>query len=308
MEREEALSLLKVDNKSDEFYKLISLSNQQSRKQFGNKGFVFAQIGMNAEPCSQNCKFCSLGMSHYSIHDKWQKGISELKPEVQQLLNDGINDFFLMTTADYSIKKFMKISVEVRKMLPDHIRFVANIGDFDLNTAKELKAIGITGAYHIKRLREGTDTLIDPEIREMTIENIVNAGLELYYCIEPVGPEHRYDEILDSIYFAKQFPIDAMAVMRRIPVPGTPLFNRGQINALELTKIVAVTNLVIKPSRSMNVHEPTQMSLLAGVNQLYAEAGANPRDTNPDTKNGRGFTPTMARQMLAEAGYFQENN
>ncbi len=308
MEREEALTLLKVDNKSDEFYKLISLSNQQSRKQFGNKGFVFAQIGMNAEPCSQDCKFCSLGMSHYSIDNKWQKGINELKPEVQQLLNEGMNDFFLMTTADYSIQKFMKISAEIRKLLPDHVRFVANIGDFDLKTAKELKAIGITGAYHIKRLREGTDTLIDPEIRERTIENIVNTGLELYYCIEPVGPEHSYDEILDSIYFAKQFPIDAMAVMRRIPVPGTPLFNSGQINAMELTKIVAVTNLVIRPSRSMNVHEPTQMSLLAGVNQLYAEVGANPRDTNPDTKNGRGFTPTMAWQMLAEAGYFHENN
>ena len=202
----------------------------------------------------------------------------------------------------------MKISTEVRKMLPDHVRFVANIGDFNLETAKELKAIGSTGAYHIKRLREGTDTLIDPKIREITIENIVNAGLELYYCIEPVGPEHSYDEILDSIYFAKQFPIDAMAVMRRIPVPGTPLFNKGQINAMELTKIVAVTNMVIKPSRSMNVHEPTQMSLLAGVNQLYAEVGANPRDTKPDTKNGRGFTPTMAWQMLAEAGYFHENN
>ena len=187
MEREEASTLLKVDNKSDEFYKLISLSNQQSRKQFGNKGFVFAQIGMNAEPCSQDCKFCSLGMSHYSIDNKWQKGINELKPEVQQLLNEGMNDFFLMTTADYSIQKFMKISAEIRKLLPDHIRFVANIGDFDLKTAKELKAIGITGAYHIKRLREGSDTLIDPEIRERTIGNIVNAGLELTTALNPLG-------------------------------------------------------------------------------------------------------------------------
>jgi biotin synthase len=308
MERDEALSWLEVDNRSNEFYQLLSLSNQQSRDQFGDRGFVFAQIGMNAEPCSKDCQFCSLGMSHYSVGDKWQKGIDELKSEILQLLSEGMNDFFLMTTADYPIKKFIKISSEVRKILPDHVRFVANIGDFDFNTARELKATGITGAYHIRRLREGTDTLIGPEIRERTIENIVNAGLELYYCIEPVGPEHSYEEILDSIHFARQFPIDAMAVMRRIPVPGTPLFNRGQINAMELTKIVAVTNLVIKPSRSMNVHEPTQMSLLAGVNQLYAEVGANPRDTNPDTKHGRGFTPTMAWQMLAEAGYFPLTN
>jgi biotin synthase len=308
MLREEALNLLQTDTKSDDFYKLISLSNQQSRKQFGDKGFVFAQIGMNAEPCSKNCGFCSLGSSHYSVEEKWQIGADEIIKGVQGLLKEGMNDFFLMTTADYPIKKFIEFSTQVRKHLPDNVRFVANIGDFDLETAKEFKNIGITGAYHIKRFREGVDTLIKPEIREKTINNIVNAGLELYYCIEPVGPEHSYDEILDLIYFAKQYPIDAMAVMRRVPVLGTPLFNSGQINAMELTKIVAVTNLVIKPTRSMNVHEPTQMSLLAGVNQLYAEVGANPRDTNSDTKDGRGFTPTMAWQMLAEAGYYPEKN
>ena len=306
MERDEALNWIKTDVKSDDFYKLLSLSNKQSRTQFGNRGYVFAQIGMNAEPCSKNCKFCSLGAEHYSVTEKWQKGIESIIPEVKQLLSEGMNGFFLMTTADYPITKFIEISSQIRKHLPDHIRFVANIGDFDLTTAKEFKAIGITGAYHIKRFREGLDTLINPEIREQTIENIINAGLELYYCIEPVGPEHSFDEILDLIYFAKKYPIEAMAVMRRIPVPGTPLFNSGQINAMELTKIVALTNLIIKPSRSMNVHEPTQMSLLAGVNQLYAEVGANPRDTSPDTKDGRGFSPTMAWQMLAEAGYYQE--
>lgn len=307
MQREEAFNLIKTDVKSDEFYKLISASNQRSRRQFGGRGYVFAQIGMNAEPCSINCKFCSLGSSHYSIDGKWQKKIDDIILEVQQLVQEGIDDFFLMTTADYPIKKFIQISSEIRKYLPDHIGFVANVGDFDLETAKEFQAIGITGAYHIKRLREGIDTLIKSEIREKTIENIVNVGLELYYCIEPVGPEHSYDEILDSIYFAKQFPIEAMAVMRRIPVIGTPLCNFGQIDAMELTKLVALTNLIIQPSRSMNVHEPTQMSLLAGVNQLYAEVGANPRDTNSETKEGRGFTPTKAWQMLAEGGYFPKS-
>ncbi len=53
----------------------------------------------------------------------------------------------------------------------------------------------------------------------------------------------------------------------------------------------------------MNVHEPIQMALLAGVNQLYAELGANPRDTNSETENSRGFTPEKAWDMLWETGY-----
>jgi biotin synthase len=306
MQREEAKELVNIDVKSDEFYKLISLSNQQSRKQFGSRGYVFAQIGINSEPCSKNCGFCSFGSSHFSVNNSGKKDAGEIISGLEQLLSEGIDDFFLMTTADYPIKKFIEISAEVKKHLPDSVRFVANIGDFDLDTAKEFKNTGYTGAYHIKRFREGIDTLIQPEIREKTIENILKAGLELYYCIEPVGPEHTDEEILDLIYFAKQFPIDAMAVMRRIPVPGTPLYKYGQINAMELTKIVAVTNLVIKPARSMNVHEPTQMSLLTGVNQLYSEVGANPRDTDSETENSHGFTPTMDWQMLAEGGYFPE--
>ncbi len=73
--------------------------------------------------------------------------------------------------------------------------------------------------------------------------------------------------------------------------------------ASELTKIVAVTNIVVNPSRSMDVHEPTQMAMFAGVNQLYAEVGANPRDTKSDTEQSRGFTPERAWDMLWEAGY-----
>jgi biotin synthase len=33
----------------------------------------------------------------------------------------------------------------------------------------------------------------------------------------------------------------------------------------------------------MNVHEPIQVALLAGMNQLYAEVGANPKDTDSQT-------------------------
>jgi len=59
---------------------------------------------------------------------------------------------------------------------------------------------------------------------------------------------------------------------------------------------------VVNPSRSMNVHEPMQMPLLAGANQLYAEVGANPRDTRSLTEQGRGFSPAKAWALLAEGG------
>lgn len=303
LDQKDAITLLNADCHTDEFYKLLSTANYLSRVEYDNKGLVFAQIGINAEPCSVNCKFCSMGQDHYSLPVTGRKTIDEILSELDLLITNGINDFFLMTTADYPVDDFMEIAGIVRKNLPDNIRFVANIGDFDYETAKRLKDIGFTGVYHINRLREGIDTTIKPETRINTLNAVRDVGLELYYCIEPIGPEHSFDELATEMIRARDYDVKVMAVMRRTPVKGTPLYDKGQISAIELTKIAAVARLVTRPQRAMNAHEVTQMTLLAGVNQLYAEYGANPRDTESETEKNRGFSVTQAWNTLWEAGY-----
>ena len=301
--KEESLHLLNIENGSTEFYELLNTANYLTRKEFNNKGYIFAQIGLNAEPCSVNCKFCSMGKDHYSLNDTWVKDLETIIEESINLTKEDIDDLFLMTTADYNIDKFIEIGRKVRNVIPDNIRLVANIGDFDLDTAKELKNAGFTGAYHICRLNEGIDTEVKPETRIKTLDNIVKAGLELYYCVEPIGPEHSYDQIAEEMFRAKKYNVGVMAVMRRILIYNNPLEKYGQISALELTKIAAVTRLVSKPHRGMNTHETIPCSLLGGVNQLYAESGANPRDTQSETEKNRGLTPTKVRALLLDAEY-----
>ncbi|WP_243454400.1 radical SAM protein [Desulfosporosinus fructosivorans] len=301
--KNDVIRLLNVDYNSDKFYELLATANFLSRTEYNNQGLVFAQIGINAEPCSANCKFCSMGQDHYSLPITGRRNIEEILSELDLLITNGINDFFLMTTADYPVNDFMDIAKVIRKRLPDSIKFVANIGDFDYKTARSLQKIGFTGVYHIHRLREGIDTSIKAETRINTLNAVRDAGLELYYCVEPIGPEHSYDEIATEIIRARDYNVKVMAVMRRTPVKGTPLYEKGQISAIELTKIAAVARLVTRPQRAMNAHEVTQMTLIAGVNQLYAEYGANPRDTEVQTEKNRGFSVTQAWNMLWEAGY-----
>lgn len=303
LDGDQALTLLSINNGSSEFYELLAAANELSREVFGNRGFVFGQAGINAEPCSKNCKFCSLGKEHYSVSSIWRKSIDEVVMEARSFIEAGVSDLFLMTTADYPVDEFLEVGRAVRQVTPDDIKLVANIGDFGSDIATELKKTGFTGAYHIHRLREGIDTGIEPEVRINTLDAIKNAGLELYYCIEPIGPEHTYEEIVAEMLRAQEYDVGVMAVMRRIPVPGTPLSSKGQISALELTKIAAVTRLVVQPYRAMNAHEPVQMSLLAGVNQLYAETGANPRDAEANTERNRGMSVATAKQMLVDAEY-----
>ena len=47
--------------------------------------------------------------------------------------------------------------------------------------------------------------------------------------------------------------------------------------------------------------EPRVIGAAAGANLLWAEAGANPRDTEKDTERNRGMTVADCREVYAEA-------
>lgn len=303
LSKEESVALLNIGNTSNDFYKLISKANELSRKQYQNKGYIFAQIGINASPCSGNCKFCSLAKNNYSVDSQFEKSTDEIIAQAKIIADENIEALFLMTTADFDKNKFLSIGKSVKAVLPESVHLVANIGDFDIEYAVKMKATGFSGAYHVVRLREGIVTEIKKETRINTLNAIQSAGLDLYYCIEPIGKEHTYEEIADEMIRARDYKVDIMAVMGRVGVQGTSYENEQGISEIELTKIAAVTRIVSNPRKSMNVHEPKKMPLLAGVNQLYAEFGGNPRDTQSTTENNRGFDLTSVKNLLRDAEY-----
>jgi len=92
--------------------------------------------------------------------------------------------------------------------------------------------------------------------------------------------------------------------MWRVPVPGVPLAELGQISQWALAKAVAVTRLVVGSTiRAMGVHEAKILPLRTGANQIYAETGPNPRDTVDDTSRGIGASVEACKRLLREAGY-----
>ena len=301
--KQEAVTLLNVKNTSEEFYRLISKANELSRKMYNSRAYIFVQIGITSSPCSENCKFCSFAKDSFAVDTKFEKDMDQVVSEAKTIAGENIDALFLMTTADYDQKKFISIGKAVREILPENILLVANIGDFDGNYARRLKSAGFSGAYHIVRLREGIDTGIPKETRIATLDAMKTAGLELYYCVEPIGREHTYDELADEMIRAREYDVKVMAVMERVNVKGTPFENAETLSELELTKIAAVTRIVTNPRMAMSIHEPRKMPLLAGVNQLYAEYGANPRDTDSKTETNRGFDIKSVRNMLSGAEY-----
>ncbi|MBW1976287.1 MAG: radical SAM protein [Deltaproteobacteria bacterium] len=302
--REEALELMKIDENSHEIYALMSVANILTRQQFGDTGEVYAQVGINLWPCPKSCAFCSFGEKWRVIKSRLEFSLDEVVLRAKAFEEAGANAIFLMTTADYPFERYIKIARAVREALSPNMPMVANIGDFGSEQAEELLNAGFQGVYHVCRLREGKDSEVYAEVRLETLKAIRDSDLTLSYCVEPIGPEHSPEELIEEMFRGKEYGAVNHACMWRVPVQGVPLAKHGKISGMSLAKAVAITRIVVGNSiRAMGVHEPRVLSLRAGANQIYAETGPNPRDTIEDTSKGIGFSVEACKNLLKEAGY-----
>jgi biotin synthase len=165
----------------------------------------------------------------------------------------------------------------------------------------ELRAAGVTGAYHVRRLREGIDSCMSPASRRATIERILDAGLDWYNLCEPIGPEHTPDELAEQIWLGVDLPCRQHGAMQRFPVPGSPLLRHGQISPARLAQIVAVVALATAGRdsvRSIAVNVSNLAGLFSGANAFFPEAGEpDARADEPPVPDGpAGFTTALWRQ------------
>jgi biotin synthase len=300
--REEAHFLLGLDLDSKETYAVMQTANRLSRKQFRGKGENHFHIGVNAEPCSFNCTFCSLTAAAGIFKEKMAFSEDEIlrwakKGEAQSA--DALN---LMTTGTFSFEKLLEVGKLIKQEVS--VPLVANTRDINHREGEMLLDAGFVGAYHAVRLGEGRDTPFKREKRLRTIKALKDVGLLWMNCVEPVGPEHSLDEIVDLMFLAKEYRAVYSGVMRRINFPGSPMEKHGMITEREMARMVAVSRLVMADvPRAHCTHEPHSASLMAGANLLFPEVGSSPRDRKADTGEGRGKNLAACRGMLREMGW-----
>jgi biotin synthase len=304
--KQECCQLLSFPEQSLESGVLMAAADFISRRRFANKAMLLGQIGIEIAPCPGRCKFCAFSANN-PMPDNGQLSNEQILERARAFSEVGdLYALFLMTMHDFDFSHLLSVVSAVRQVIPLQTQIVVNIGDLEGNQADELRSAGVRGAYHICRLREGTDTDLHTEQRIRTIELVRQAGLDLYYCCEPIGPEHTPEELADQIFVGIEFGCFQHAAMRRVGVLGTPLFEKGQITErrlAQITAVVALATLGCKETKSIAVHEPNLLGLCAGANTIYAETGANPRDTVSDTKGHRGLDMNDCRKMLREAGF-----
>jgi biotin synthase len=301
---EELVYLLSMAPDCSESYLVMAESNRISKELTENKAEVHAQLALNLAPCPGNCAFCSFAEENGVFSKETRLTVEEAVAYANQFEKDGANAIFAMTTAHYPFGLFLEMSQEIRRSLNPETVLIANVGDQSLANAHKIKDVGYTGVYHALRLREGIDSGLSPEKRKESIRNFQEAGLKVGTCVEPVGPEHTPSELADMICFTASFNPSYSGAARRIPIPGTEIVIRGTISELRMAQIAAITRLGMPRTVLGNcTHEPCTLGGLAGANLFWAEVGANPRDTNEKTEEGRGETVKTCRRLFQECGW-----
>lgn len=302
LEAADIKTLLALPAISEEAYYLQYAARYLNQSGPGALAEVHGQVGVVSGPCPCDCQFCSFARSNGVFKQEQVEAIEDIRYRCQELELAGANAIYLMVTASYRMDDFIKIAREIRGHLHKETIMVANVGDFDYLTALALKDAGFDGIYHALRLGEGKVTKIKPVRRIETMQAAQRAGLRLGTCVEPVGPEHSLDELVEKIQITRQYGAVFSGAARRITIPGTSISQYGMVSEAKMALIVAVVNLATGHAIAGNcTHEPAVSGAMAGANLLWAEAGANPRDTVEVTETSRGFHVKRCREILSEA-------
>jgi biotin synthase len=299
IDRDQALTLMALPLHTKETYALMETAQALSREHFGNKGENHFHIGVNVSPCPLNCKFCSLTKEAGIFKDDIVFSDEQIIAWAQEAEAHDADALNLMTTGTFPFKQLLQIGRLLKKAVD--VPLVANTRDINHGEGEALLEAGFVGAYHAVRLGEGRDTPLNRDKRIRTLGVFKDVGLRWMNCVEPVGPEHGHEEIVDLMLLARGYGATYSGIMRRINFPGSPLARFGMISELEMAKMVAVSRLVMGAAAKAHcTHEPHSASLMAGANLFFPEVGASPRDSEAETQKGRGHSVQDCRNMQQE--------
>jgi len=298
----ELKELFAVHYLSEEAYMIQYASRKMSIVASKGKAEVHAQVGLNVGSCPKNCQFCAFAAVNKIFDKLIVRPLEEIIESCLAFERDGANAIFLKATATYKFDDFVKVGHEVKVALKTELPLIANVGDFDEEGVKALKKAGFAGVYHAVRLGEGSVTNIDPKERLKTIEIAKKAGLSVGTCLEPVGPEHTLDELVEKTLITREMRPAYSGAGRRVNIPGSPMEVHGSLNYAQMAHILAAVRLAIGYDIIGNcTHEPNKIGAMAGANLLWAEAGSNPWDTKEQTV--RGMTVKQIQEVFLEAGW-----
>ena len=304
LSREETHELFGVPERTREAALIRWAGQELSLRSADGIAEIHGQIGLNSTKCPMDCGFCSFAKSATCRTENFELTRDEVLRYAELHLQNKVNLLLLLCTASYRFDTLLEMAEAVRQNIPADMPLLVNCDDLTLERAKQLKTVGVNGAYHAARMGEGVDTKIPVEKRVKTFDHLREAGLSLQTCVEPIGPEHSVDELVEATFRCiEAHPVSAGAA-RRVGLEGTRLFEKGMITEVRNADYVAVYRLATGLEPRLNCSANTVMTASAGANLAWVELGLNPRDILSRTEQGGQAIPIkLARKTFVGAGW-----
>jgi len=304
LSREETKRLFEVPERTKDAALIRWAGQELSLRAADGIAEIHGQIGLNSTKCPMDCGFCSFAKSAKCRTEDFELTREEVVEYAKIHMEYGVNVILLLCTASYRFDKLCEMAAAVRETIGDEMPLLVNTDDLTLERAKKLKEIGVDGAYHACRMGEGVDTKIPPEKRVKTFDHLRQAGLSLQTCVEPIGPEHMVDELVEATFRCIEAHPQSAGAARRVGVPGTRLYERGMITEVRNADYVAVYRLASGIEPRLNCSANTVMTASAGASLAWVELGLFLCDNKARTeKGGRAINIETARKTFKAAGW-----
>lgn len=204
--REGVTYLLGFDPYSVEAAYVNTRARELGERACGGIGLIEGQIGVDANPCPMDCRYCSFASANSSALDPalvegggLEVPLDDIVRYARVLDENGVHLISLMATAALPFERYLEMVSAVRDAIADDQIILANMRDVSLEEARALKNAGADAFYHACRCGEGTLTRIAPEQRHRTMRIVREAGLSLMCGVEPLWEEVPRDELAERI-------------------------------------------------------------------------------------------------------------
>jgi len=300
---DEALAVL--DASDEELLDLLAATYRVRRRWFGNQVQLYYLMNAKSGLCPEDCGYCSqskvsdAAIPRYNLlsRDKLLDG-ARLAAERQA------RTYCIVISArgpnEREMEAVTTIVPEIKRR--HNLKICACLGLLTPEQAQQLKSCGVDRVNHNLNTGESyygdvctTHTFRD---RLDTLRAVRDAGLEM--CSGGIiGMGERREDVVEMAVALRDLGVESIPVNFLIPIEGTPLAHRSELNPRYCLKVLAMFRLV-NPDRELRIAGGREIHL--GALQALGLYAANSIFVG-DYLTTKGQTPEADYQMIGDLGF-----
>lgn len=277
---EEAESLGKIEDKDIPF--LLAMANRIRSEFIGEEVDLCAIINGRSGRCSENCKYCAQSKYHDTNVAVYPfLPVEDILAKAKEAEAGGANRFAIVTSGKgmEGDQEFPKIIAALRRILAaTNLKVCCSLGALTLETAKALKASGVSRYHHnietSKNNYKNICTTHTYEDRLKTIKIAHEAGLEV--CSGGIlGMNETLSDRISMAFDLRQAGVHSVPLNILNPIKGTAFEQQPSLPPLEILKSFAIFRFILPKcgirtagGREVNLRDLQGTALLSGISGM----------------------------------------